>query len=119
MSNRRHGRLQFNAIEMLRQAIGLPTPGYAVITKDFGEALVDELQRLYGLEESLAAVGDAVSWDEFKQLKEEEQRHLFVSLNHQARQLDGILAEIPPCPTHGDSCTEYALSWVKAQSKAA
>lgn len=114
--NKPHGRLQFNAIEMLRQAIGLPTPGYAVITKEFGESLIDELQRLYGLEENLTTAGNAVSWDEFKRLSDDEQRQLFASLNHLAGRLDEITAVIPACPAHGVGCLSHALEWVKARS---
>lgn len=116
MVNKPHGRLQFDAVEMLRQAIGLPTPGYAVITKEFGESLVGELQRLYGLEENLATANNAVSWDEFRQLPDDEQRQLFASLNHLADRLDEITAVIPACPTHGAGCLSHALEWVKARS---
>jgi len=47
---RRH---RFSAIDMLRQARGLPTPeGYAVITKEFADYLTDELERLYQVEDT-------------------------------------------------------------------
>ncbi len=47
-----NGRLRFDAIDMLRQARGLPTPdGYVVITKDFSQFIEDELRRLYAVTE--------------------------------------------------------------------
>lgn len=49
------GRLVFDAVDMLNQAAGLPTPeGFAVITKDFAHWLEEELQRLYEIEELTA-----------------------------------------------------------------
>ena len=48
IQNKGNGRLRFDAIDMLRQARGLPTPdGYVVITKDFSQFIEDELRRLY------------------------------------------------------------------------
>ncbi len=47
-----NGRKRFDAIDMLQQAMGLPTPeGFAVITKEFAKFLADELTRLYEVEE--------------------------------------------------------------------
>lgn len=47
----------FTAIDMLEQAAGLPTPeGYAVVTKEFVRWLIEELERLYTLEEAAAAL---------------------------------------------------------------
>lgn len=47
-----NGRLRFDAIDMLRQARGLPTPeGYVVLTKDFVQFVEDELKRLYAVED--------------------------------------------------------------------
>ena len=52
-----NGRKQFDAIDMLRQAMGLPTPeGYAVITKEFAGFLVQELERLYGERDNAATM---------------------------------------------------------------
>lgn len=46
-------RPTFTAVDMLKQARGLPTPeGYAVITKQFAEKLEAELIRLYEVEEA-------------------------------------------------------------------
>lgn len=50
------GRKQYTAIDMLKQAAGLPTPeGWAVLTKEFANDLQDELERLYGIEEEALA----------------------------------------------------------------
>lgn len=51
-SNQENGRHQFSALDMLDQALGLPTPeGYAVITKEFARYLKGELERLYAIED--------------------------------------------------------------------
>jgi hypothetical protein len=58
-----NGRFRFSALDMLKQARGLPTPeGYVVVTKDFTEYLQAELTRLYAIEDLLRdhAVGLAV-----------------------------------------------------------
>jgi hypothetical protein len=57
MNKPSNGRKQFDAIDMLRQAAGLPTPaGYAVITRQFATWLIEELERLYELEDVLDSV---------------------------------------------------------------
>lgn len=48
------GRFRFSALDVLKQAKGLPTPeGFVVVTKDFAEFLQGELSRLYALEDIL------------------------------------------------------------------
>lgn len=47
-------RPTFTAVDVLRQARGLPTAGYVVVTKEFAEQLENELLRLYEIEEGTA-----------------------------------------------------------------
>lgn len=48
------GRFRFSALDVMRQARGLPTPeGFVVITKDFAGFVEGELSRLYALEDIL------------------------------------------------------------------
>lgn len=108
-----NGRLRFDAIEMLQQAIGLPTPGYAVITKEFGGALIAEMRRLYELEESLSTPGNVVTWAEFQQLSDAEQAELFAALNYRVCSLDELLGLFPPCPEHGADCIPHIRTWIQ------
>lgn len=55
-------RLRYSPLDMLDQAIGLPTPeGFAVITRQFARDLRNELERLYEVEEWVQTMGAAVN----------------------------------------------------------
>lgn len=61
-----NGRLRFDAIDMLRQARGLPTPeGYVVLTKDFVQFVEDELKRLYAVEDVATEYSDKAIKEEY------------------------------------------------------
>jgi hypothetical protein len=55
-------KLKYSPMDMLDQAIGLPTPeGFAVITRQFARDLRQELERLYEIEEWVQTMGAATA----------------------------------------------------------